>query len=145
MQEKWAPFVKDIGVNVQLEDITINLIGEFRSPGAKKFKTEKVTLIDAISAGAGLTDDGKRDDILVIREVNGKRTIYKVDFRDARFYNSPVYQLQQNDLVVVSANDFKFDQRAFQVFNLKTNPILTYVSFFNILLSVVLLVITLNR
>lgn len=145
LQEKWRPFVKDIGVNVQLEDITINLIGEFRSSGAKKFKTEKVTLIDAIAAGGGLTDDGKRDDILVIREVNGKRTIYKVDFRDANFYNSPIYQLQQNDLIVVLANENKFAQRALQEFNLKTNPILTYIGFFNILLSLVLLVITLNR
>lgn len=145
LQDKWSPFVKDIGVNVQLDEITINLLGEFRSPGAKKFKTEKVTLIDAISAGGGLSDDGKRDDIMVIREANGKRTIYRIDLRDAQFYNSPVYQLQQNDLLVAGANDFKFKQRALQEFNFKTNPIFTYSNFFNIILGITLLIISLNR
>jgi polysaccharide biosynthesis/export protein len=143
--EKWTPFIKDIGVNVQLEEITVNLLGEFRNAGAKKFKTEKITIIDAITAGNGLTDDGKRNDVLLIREENGKRTIYKIDFRDAQLYNSPAFQLQQNDLIVAGMNDFKFRQRASADFNQKLSPILTYMGFFNFALGIAILITTLSN
>ncbi len=145
LQDKWAPFVKDIGVNVQLEEVTVNLIGEFKAPGAKIFKTEKVTLIDAIAAGNGLTDDGKRDDILVIREENGKRNVFKIDLRDANFYNSPVFQLQQNDLIVAGMNDNKFKQRAYQQLNQQFSPVLTFMGIFNFVISIAILISTLKR
>ncbi|TXT33847.1 MAG: wza [Chitinophagaceae bacterium] len=145
LQSKWSPFVKDLLVNVQLQNITVNFLGEFNSPGAKIFTTEKITLIDAIAAAGGLNDDGKRNDILVIREEQGQRKIYKVDLRDAAFYNSPVYQLQQNDLVYAGIGDSKFRQRGFQEFTQKTAPILTFVSFFNFALGIAILITTLSK
>jgi len=142
---KWTPYVKDIGVNVQLEEITINMIGEFKLAGVKKFKKEQVTLMDAVVLAGGFSDDGLRNDVLVIREENGKRNVYKVDFRDAKLYNSPVYQLQQNDLLVAGINDNKFQQRASQSFNLKFAPALTFIGLFNFVLGIALLIITLNK
>lgn len=142
---KWTPFVKDIGVNVQLDEITINMIGEFKSAGVKKFKKEQVTLMDALVLAGGFTDDGLRNDVLVIREENGKRNVYKVDFRDAKLYNSPVYQLQQNDLLVAGINDNKFQQRAAQNLNQKFGPALTLMGLLNFVLGITLLIITLNR
>jgi len=142
---KWTPFVKDIGVNVQLEEITINMIGEFKAPGIKKFKKETVTLFEALSEASGFTDDGLRNDVLVIREENGKRNVYKIDFRDAKLYNSPVYQLQQNDLLVASINDSKFQQRASQNFTQKFGPVLTLLGLFNFVAAIAILIVTLNR
>ncbi len=142
---KWAPFVKDIGVNVQLEEITVNMIGEFKSPGVKKFKKEQVSLMDAFAEAGGLSDDGLRNDVLVIREEYGERKVYKVDFRDAKLYNSPIYQLQQNDLIIAGISDSKFVQRASQNFNQKFGPILTLIGLFNFVLGIALLVITLSK
>ncbi len=142
---KWSPYVKDIGVNVQLEEITVNMIGEFKSPGVKKFKKEQVTLMDAFSEANGLTDDGLRNDVLVIREENGERKVYKVDFRDAKLYNSPIYQLQQNDLIVAGINDFKFQQRASQSFTQKFGPLLTILGLFNFVIGITLIIITLSK
>ena len=142
---KWAPFVKDIGVNVQLEEITVKMIGEFKSPGVKKFKKEQVTLIDAFSEAGGLSDDGLRNDVLVIREENGERKIYKVDFRDAKLYNSPVYQLQQNDLIVAGINDSKFQSRAAQSFSQKFGPLLTVLGLFNFVIGITLLIGTFSK
>ncbi len=142
---KWAPFVKEIGVNVQLEEITVNMIGEFRSPGVKRFKKEQVTLMDAFAEAQGLSDDGLRNDVLVIREENGERKVYKIDFRDAQLYNSPVYQLQQNDLIVAGINDTKFTQRASQNFTQKFGPVFTLIGLFNFVLGIVLLVVTINK
>ncbi|MGL1765648.1 SLBB domain-containing protein, partial [Vibrio parahaemolyticus] len=77
-------------VNVQLQNFTVNVIGEVRNPGTKTFTSEKVTIVDVIAASGGFGDDGKRNDILVIREDAGNRSVHKIDFRDAHFYNSPV-------------------------------------------------------
>jgi len=145
LQNKWTPFVKDIMVNVQFQNITVNFLGEFNTPGAKIFTTEKITLLDAIAAAGGISDDGKRNDLLVIREEQGQRTIYKIDLRDAAFYNSPVYQLQQNDLVYAGFADSKLRQRGFQEFTQKTTPVLTFVNFFNFALGIAILITTLSK
>jgi polysaccharide export outer membrane protein len=142
---KWSAYVKDIGVNVQLQQLTVNIIGEVKSPGSKSFLSEKVTLLEAIASVSGITDDAKRNDILVIRESQGKRIVYKVDLRDASFYNSPAYQLQQNDLIVVGMSDIKFKQRAYADFNQQFTRVFAFVSFLNIALGITTLIITLNR
>jgi len=142
---KWSAYVKDIGVNVQLQQLTVNIIGEVKLPGNKVFTSEKVTLVEAIASGGGVTDDAKRNDILVIRESQGKRTVYKIDLRDASFYNSPVYQMQQNDLIVVGMSDSKFKQRATFDFNQQFSRVFTLLSFVSIALGITTLIITLNR
>ncbi|MEI6523528.1 MAG: polysaccharide biosynthesis/export family protein [Bacteroidota bacterium] len=142
---KWAPFVKDIGVNVQLEEITVNMIGEFRSPGVKKFKKEQVTLMDAFAEAGGLSDDGLRNDVLLVREENGDRKVYKIDFRDAKLYNSPFYQLQQNDLIVAGISDSKLIQRASQNFTQKFGPVLSVLSLLNFAIGITLLIVTLSK
>ncbi|MFV7878534.1 hypothetical protein, partial [Enterococcus faecium] len=98
-----------------------------------------------IASGGGVTDDAKRNDILVIRESQGKRTVYKIDLRDASFYNSPVYQMQQNDLIVVGMSDTKFKQRATFDFNQQFSRVFTLLSFVSIALGITTLIITLNR
>ena len=145
LHNKWSPFVKDLMVNVQLQNITVNFLGEFKTPGAKIFTSEKITLIDAISVAGGISDDGKRNDLLVIREEQGQRKTYRVDLRDAAFYNSPVYQLQQNDVVYAGYNESKFRQKANQEFTQKTAPILTFASFFNVALAIAILITTLSK
>jgi|LakMenEpi03Aug12_release.lakeMendotaPanAssembly.Ray.scaffolds.fasta_scaffold67360_2 polysaccharide export outer membrane protein len=138
-------FVKDVGVNVQLQNFVVNVIGEVKIPGAKTFTSEKVTIVDVIAASGGFGDDGKRNDIMIIREEAGNRTVHKIDFRDAHFYNSPVFQMQQNDLVFVGASDFKFRQRSVQDLSQKTTLALTFIAFFNFAVSIALLIANLNR
>lgn len=145
LQSKWSPYVKDLLVNVQLQGFTVNLLGEFKIPGAKTVSSEKLTLMDALSLAGGLTDEGKRNDILVIREEQGQRKTYRVDLRDAAFYNSPVYQLQQNDVIYAGISESKFRQKAFQEFTQKVGPVVTSLSFFNIALGLAILITTLSK
>ncbi len=142
---RWSLYVKDIGVNVQLQNFTVNVIGEVRNPGTKTFTSEKVTIVDVIAASGGFGDDGKRNDILVIREDAGNRSVHKIDFRDAHFYNSPVYLMQQNDLVVVGMSDFKFRQRATSDINQRFSTTFLFMSFFNFALGIAILISTLNK
>ena len=130
---------------MQLQNFVVNVIGEVKIPGAKTFTSEKVTIVDVIAASGGFGDDGKRNDIMIIREEAGNRTVHKIDFRDAHFYNSPVFQMQQNDLVFVGASDFKFRQRSVQDLSQKTTLALTFIAFFNFAVSIALLIANLNR
>jgi len=142
---KWSPLVKNIVVNVQFQDITVNVIGEVRSPGSKQFTKETVNLIEVLAAVGGVTDDAKRSDILIIREEDGKRLVNKVDLRDASFYNSPFFQMQQNDLIVVGTSDYKFRMRANIDYNQRFTTAFTFINIFNFILGMAILISTLTK
>jgi polysaccharide export outer membrane protein len=141
--QKISPYVKDPSVLIRFLQFHINVLGEVKSPGIQNFKTDRVTIIDAISAAGDLTDHGKREDIMIIREEAGKRKYYTIDLRNGAFFHSPAYQLQPNDIVYVSANKNKL-----KTLNVdpdvqrKTGLILTGIS---IITTVVALAVTLNN
>jgi len=106
--DKLAPYVKEPSVIIHFLQFKVNVLGEVGQPGIKKFDADRVTIIDAISASGDLTDKGKREDILVIREDGTTRKMYKVDIRSGSIFQSPAYLLQSNDIVYVGASDQKF-------------------------------------
>ena len=60
-----------------------------------------------MSLARDLTIFGKRENVSVIREQNGKRVIYEVDLTSTDLFNSPAYYLQQNDIVYVEPSKIK--------------------------------------
>lgn len=106
--DKLAPYVKDPSVIIHFVQFKVNVLGEVSSPGTKKFESDRVTIIDAISASGDLTDKAKREDILVIREEVTGRKMYRLDIRSGGIFQSPAYLLQSNDIVYVGASDQKF-------------------------------------
>ncbi len=105
--DKLSVYIKSPAVLVRFTDVKINILGEVGSPGIKSFTKERVTIIDAISAAGDLTPTGKRHDVMIIREENGKRNAYNIDLRSGSLFQSPVYQLRQNDIVYVGSTDKK--------------------------------------
>ena len=113
--KKLINYVKNPSVIVKFLQFNVNVLGEVHVPGTHKFNVDKVTIIDALSAAGDLTDYGKRDSIIVIREEEGKKITYSIDLRKKSIFNSPVYNLQPNDIVYVSPNKNKLK-------NLSINP-----------------------
>jgi len=107
LAEKLTPYVKEPSVIVRFLQFKVNILGEVNSPGTKSFETDGVTIIDAIGAAGDLTNYGKRKDILVIRNEGGKRVYHSIDLSNRNVFESSVYQLQQNDIVYVAANENK--------------------------------------
>jgi polysaccharide export outer membrane protein len=107
LADKLTPYVKDPSVIVRFLQFKVNVLGEVQSPGTKSFETDGVTVIDAIGAAGDLTDNGNRKDIMVIRNEGNKRVYHSIDLSDRNLFGSSVYQLQQNDIVYVSANKNK--------------------------------------
>lgn len=97
-------------VTVQFMNFKISVMGEVQRPGSYTVNGDKVTLLEALSMANDLTIYGRRDNVTVIREQNGQRSIYKVDLRFSSMFDSPAYYLQQNDVVYVYPNSVRAGQ-----------------------------------
>ena len=49
----------------------------------------------------GITDFGKKDNVRILREINGKRETGVIDLSSKDLFDSPYYYLAQNDVLIV--------------------------------------------
>jgi polysaccharide export outer membrane protein len=103
-------YIKDPIVTIQYMNFRVTVNGEVVRPGTYEIKNDHITLFEAISMAGDLTIFGKRDNVKVVREKNGERTVYEVDLRTANIFDSPVYYLQQNDIIYVTPNRYRSNQ-----------------------------------
>jgi len=103
--------VKDPVVMVEFMNLSIQVMGEVNHPGRYTIDKDNITILDALSQAGDLTIYGKRENVLVLRNENGTQRVYHIDLCSARqLYSSPVYYLQQNDVVYVEPNATKARQ-----------------------------------
>ena len=97
--------VLDPTVTVEYVDMNYSVLGEVKSPGMFTFDRERITLLEAISKAGDLTITGERKRVSVIRREGSEQKHYYVDLTDAKsMYQSPVFYLQQDDIVYVEPN-----------------------------------------
>ena len=95
-------------VIVRFAGYEISILGEVKSPGTYSSKDGKISILRALALAGDLTVYGKRDNVKIIREeINGEKKVYEVDLNDVSLLNSPLYYLQQNDVVYVTPNKSK--------------------------------------
>lgn len=99
--------LNDAVVTVEFMNFKFSVLGEVTAPGTFQAETDKVTILQALSQAHDLTIYGMRENVTVIREVNGERTFYQVNLCDVSLFSSPAYYLQQNDIVYVEPNQYK--------------------------------------
>ena len=98
-------YIKDAEVSVKIMSFKVTVLGEVGGPGVQTFSGERLTILEAIANAGDLKPSAKRKNVMVIREENGKRKTYFVDLTSNKsVMESPVYYLQQNDLVYVEPN-----------------------------------------
>lgn len=91
-------------VQIRLVNAKVSVLGEVNRPGNVPMTGDRLTILEALAAAGDLTVYGKRDNVLVSREVNGKVEMQRVNLRSTDLYHSPFYYLQQNDVIYVSPN-----------------------------------------
>ena len=110
-QLKEKELIKDPVVTVEFINLGVSVLGEVNNPGRIKIERDNMTILDAISEAGDLTIYGKREKVLVLRQENGRQWVYGINLCSAEhIYSSPVYYLQQNDVVYVIPNDTKSRQ-----------------------------------
>ena len=103
--------VKDPVVTVEYMNLCISVLGEVARPGRYAIDRDELNVLDAISVAGDLTIYGKRENVKILREENGKRLVYGIDLTNAnQLYSSPVFNLRQNDVVYVEPNDVRARQ-----------------------------------
>ena len=102
--------IKDAIVTVEFMNFKISVLGEVVSPGTFIINDDKITLLEALGRAGDLTIYGRRDNVLVRREKDDIVTFYRADLNTEALLHSPVYYLQQNDVVYVEPNKVKAGQ-----------------------------------
>ena len=99
--------VKDPYVSCSFANDYFYTLGEIGS-SIVQIPKDAFTIIEAVAQSGDLSLSAERRKIRVIREVNGQLRNYEVDFTSAEsVINSPVYYVQQGDIVYVEMNEKK--------------------------------------
>lgn len=133
--------LSDAVVTVEFMNFKVSVIGEVNNPGTFTIEGDKVTVLQAISLARDLTIFGERENVTVIRERDGQRTMYEINLCDVSMFQSPAYYLQQNDVVYVQPSTVKARQSTTDDKALRMTSI--FVSSGSLLVSVATLIISL--
>jgi polysaccharide export outer membrane protein len=98
-------YVKDPIVDTKLINFRVSIVGEVARPGTYVVPDGNTTLLAALGLAGDLTTYGVRQNVLIIRNVDGQITHNRIDLTSAQFINSPFYYLKQNDVIYVQPNE----------------------------------------
>ncbi|SHM85017.1 polysaccharide export outer membrane protein [Chitinophaga jiangningensis] len=107
IQAKAATFYKDPVVNVRFANFKVTVLGEVTKPSSYIMPNEKVTLMDALGMAGDLTIYGKRENVLLIRENDGRKEFVRFNLNNSNLFTSPYYYLRQGDVIYVEPNKNK--------------------------------------
>lgn len=94
--------VKKPIVNVSFVNYKVTILGEVRTPGTYIMPSEKTTILQALGMAGDITLGGKRNNVLLIREINGNYSHVRIDLRKSEIFTSPYFYLCQNDVIYVA-------------------------------------------
>ncbi len=131
--------VNDPLVSVSLLSFKVTIAGEVNTPTTVSTSGQRLTLIDALARAGDLTPYGERSNILIIREVNGKREYAHVDLNNSDVLTSPYFYLQPRDYVYVTPNKVRQANSKYNQDNaFKLSVISTVVSATSVIASLVI-------
>lgn len=126
-------------VRVQLVNFRINVLGEVKKPGAISVNKERYSILDALADAGDLTEYGERSNVLLIREVDGKRIFQRMNLNSSTLLTSPYFYLQQNDVVYVEPNEIRRENAKYNQNNsYKISVVSTIVSACSVIASLII-------
>lgn len=109
--------VEDPIVTVELVDYYVDVVGEVNRAGRIGVYSPRFSILDALAQAGDLNQYGRRDNILLIREEDGKRKHVRLDLTSADILSSPYFYLKQNDYIYVEPNDIRKDNAEYNQYN----------------------------
>ena len=131
--------VHDPIVIIQFADVKFSVLGEVARPGQFSITKDRISLFDALARAGDLTIYGQRENVALIREENGMRTVHYFDLKNPDILASPYFYLQQDDVVYVTPNKYKA-----QAGEINQNRSF-YISLVSVAVSVATLLVTITR
>jgi len=100
-------------ITIKISNFKVTVEGDVKKPGTYTIPNERITIMEALGLAGDLNISGQRNNVLVVREENGKKQTYRVDLTSMKTFESPVYYLQQNDLVYVEPNNARLQSASY--------------------------------
>ena len=107
LQEMIKEGLPEALVNVQIVNFKVAIMGEVNRTNVYTIKNNRVSILDLIAMAGDLTINARRENILLIRDNDGKKEIIRLNIADPNIFASPYFYLQQNDVVYVEPNKAK--------------------------------------
>lgn len=113
--------IQDPVVTVEFVNHYVSILGEVKSPGRYMLSRDNTTILDAIGMAGDLTIYGLRNSIKVLRMENGQQKVYTVNLCDGdALAQSPVFFLEQNDVIYVEPNKYRSRQSTVNANNVRS-------------------------
>lgn len=130
-------YLKEPIVNIRYLNYKITVVGEVNKPSTFIIPSEKINILEALGMAGDMTHFGKRENVLLIREVEGVRTVTRLNLNSKEVLSSPYFYLQSNDIVYVEPDRIKAVQASTNTRNLSiVSAVLSLASFVLIRLRV---------
>lgn len=101
LAKRLEDFVKDPVVEARIINYKITVLGEVGSPGSIIASNHKLSVVDAIALAGDMPITGRKDNVLIIRETEGRREYARLNLNSRNVFSSPYYYLKQNDIIYV--------------------------------------------
>ena len=92
---------------IRLTNFKVTVLGQVGKEGPITAPGERLTILEAVGLAGGITEYGKKNNLKIIREVNGQRETGLIDLTSKDIFDSPYYHLMQNDVLIVEASSRK--------------------------------------
>ncbi|SEP40056.1 MULTISPECIES: polysaccharide biosynthesis/export family protein [unclassified Mucilaginibacter] len=107
IESKLSTYLKQVSVNVRITNFKISVIGDVARPNIYQIANERVSVTEALGLAGDLNITGIRNNVLLIRELDGKRQYINIDLTSADLFKSPYYYLKNNDVIYVQPDKTK--------------------------------------
>ena len=94
-------------VSVRLLNAKVTILGEVQRPGTFSFTENNISLLQALGLAGDLTINGSREDVVVLRYVDGLQTTARINLTSANFLSGAYQMVKPNDVIVVNPNSAK--------------------------------------
>lgn len=112
LNHKISKYVIDPVINIRIMNYKFTVQGEVNKPNTYQITSERISLPEAIAMAGDLNIYGQRNNILILREKNGKTTTHRIDITKPDFINSEFYYIKQNDIIYVEPNKVRANSSA---------------------------------
>jgi polysaccharide export outer membrane protein len=120
LQSWLSPWVKDPAVIVRLMNFRVTYITSDRAQTINLLNNQN-NLLQFLGMVNGITWTDRKDNVLVIRQVNGLREVHHVDLTTQEVFSSPVFYLKPNDVIYIEPNKRKFVDTNAQLISIVTS------------------------
>ncbi|MES2268130.1 MAG: polysaccharide biosynthesis/export family protein [Bacteroidota bacterium] len=110
IKNKLKTYIKEPSVNVRFLNYKISVMGEVAKPSVYFIPNERVTIAEALAMAGDVTVYAKRENVLIVRDNNGKKEFGRVNLNSRDVFVSPYYYLHSGDLVYVEQGRSKAAQ-----------------------------------